>query len=125
MKKSFSQANGDETQTTVGVTQKFIKVRTMKANVVRSSGLQPTGLASHDSLDTGPSKLADHEVAKSLKMLKVSCLCLAIVTVINSATFGGLIPSLVSHLDMLSFSLSLSLSLSLRRNSSVIEQFST
>ena len=90
-------------------TQKFIKIRAAKTNVVRPSGIQSTGLASDGSLGTGPSKLVDHEVAKSLK---VSCLCLAIVTVINSATFGGLIPSLVSHF-VTSCSLSLSLSLSL------------
>ena len=72
MKKSFPQANGDETQTTVGVTQKFIKIRATKTNVVRPSGIQSTGLASDGSLGTGPSKLVDHEVAKLLKMLKLS-----------------------------------------------------
>ena len=100
MKQSFHLpnevcgSNNKGSRTTLAVTSGYNKVGTMKTSVARPSGTRSVEPAWNDDVIAGTRKIAD--LATTLKILKLACVCLAIATVINSATFGGLIQSLVS-----------------------------
>ena len=100
MEQSFTLPNevcgskNKGSRTTLAVTRKYNKVSTMKTSVARPSKTMSAEPAWNDDAIAGTRKIA--ELATTLKILKLACVCLAITTVINSATFGGLIKSLVS-----------------------------
>ena len=87
-------SNNKGSRTTLADTRKYNNVTTMKTSIARPSRTKSPEPAWNDDVIAGTKKIA--ELATTLKILKLACVCLAITTVINSATFGGLIQSLVS-----------------------------